>query len=102
MTFQLSDDGIECETVNNEMYFISFDIIQKISTYQSDTFSHNEARLEIETTDSEIYTFSEREDCWIDLLIWVKDWAKLPDDWQEEAFADTFSNEITLIWQNYS
>ena len=103
MTFQLSEEGLECETINNEMYFIAFDIIQRISAYQSDTFSHDEPRLEIETTDYETYTFSQREDCWDDLLIWVKDWAKLPDDWQDEAYTEAFANEYrTMLIRSFT
>ena len=100
MSFELSEDGIECETINNEMYFIPFNIIQRISTYSSDIFSPDEQRLEIETTDYQIYTFSEREDSWYDLLAWIKEWATLPDDWATSADAEAFSAEITVLWQN--
>ena len=99
MTFQISEDGFEAETSSNEMYFIPFDIIQRISMYSSDLFSGEELRLEFETTDYEIYTFSEREDCWLDLLAWLQDWANLPEDWQNSEFDEAFSNELTLLWQ---
>jgi len=82
------------------MYFIPFDIIQKISTYTYDQLSYDELRLEIETSDYEIYTFSEKEDCWTDLTNWVKQWANLPEHWQEEAYTEAFSNELTVLWQN--
>ncbi|PCJ47626.1 MAG: hypothetical protein COA74_10840 [Gammaproteobacteria bacterium] len=100
MTFQLSEDGFEGETINNEMYFIPFDIIQRISTYSSDLFSGDELRLEIETFDNEVYTFSEREDCWVDLIDWVRDWANLPEDWQQSEYTEAFSNELTVLWQS--
>jgi hypothetical protein len=100
MTFQLSEEGFECETINNEMYFIAFDIIQSISSYSSDIFTEDELRLEIETTDYEIYTFSEREDCWYDLLAWVKDWANLPEDWATSSDGEVFSADPTILWQN--
>jgi len=100
MTFQLLDEAIECETINHEMYTIPFNIIQRISSYSSDIYSSDEQRLEIETTDYETYTFSEREDCWYDLLAWIKEWANLPDDWATSADAEAFSNEITVLWQS--
>jgi hypothetical protein len=100
MTFQLSEQGFECETINNEMYFISFDIIQSISSYSSDIFTDGELRLEIETTDYEIYTFSEREDGWTDLTTWVKGWANLADDWATSSDDEVFSAEPTLLWKN--
>ncbi len=100
MSFEETEGGIECETVNHEMYYIAFDIIQSISIYKNDLFSGEEHRLEIETSDYEIYTFSEREDCWIDLIAWVQRWANLPEDWEHTAFAEAFPNEITVLWQN--
>ena len=99
MTFQLTEDGFECETVNNEMYYIQFDIIQKISSYTYDAFGHDECRLEIETTDSEAYTFSEKEDGWPELIEWIQGWANLPANWQEFAYEESFSSDVTVLWQ---
>jgi hypothetical protein len=100
MTFLRTSEGIECITINDEIYFIPYDALHKISAYIFDLFSYDELRLEIETLNGDVYTFSETGDEWLDLCLWVKEWAKLPEDWWTSAYPEPFSNEITVLWQS--
>ena len=100
MTFMRTSEGIESITINDEIYYIPFDALHKISAYTFDLFSYDELRIEIETLDGNVYTFSETGDEWLDLCLWVKDWAELPEEWWSTDYAESFSNEVTVLWQS--
>jgi hypothetical protein len=99
MAFDLREDGFECDTLAGEIFFIPFEIIDRVSAYSTDIFAGDELRLEFETNDERVYTFSEREDSWRDLTSWFQEWANLDEEWQEQAMDDSFAGEPLVLWQ---